>query len=104
TPELVILSIKRRGSWIVMRGLSKCRGSHDQSVQSLDTPPTRHKLGGQPIEQLWMSWLGTTRAEVIGRSHKPLAEMVKPDAIDHNSSGQRIPSVSEPCSESDAAL
>src|SRR5262245_21443518 len=46
-----------------------------------------------------MRRLFTARAEIVRRLHDPFAEMILPDAVDHDASGQRIIRVGDPTGE-----
>ena len=41
----------------VLAGLLVGRGVHDHAMESFDLPSVLNKVGGKPVEQLWMRWL-----------------------------------------------
>ena len=65
-------------------------GCADEPLAELD--------GRTPLEAAAMPALSrlAARAEVVRRLHQSLAEMILPDAIDHDASGERILLVGDP--------
>src|ERR1043165_7037313 len=48
----------------------------------LKTPLLRHQLGGEPIQQLRMTWQLTLGPEVFGGGNEATPEILPPDSID----------------------
>src|SRR5712691_6690186 len=75
-PEKIIirvnLCITRVISSVELIGVRK----HDYSVHRLQRPAALNELRGKVIEQLWMCWGNTARAEVVRRRDQSFAEMV----------------------------
>src|SRR5947209_14661143 len=72
-------------------------------MQSLDGPTRFHKVMCQVIKQLGMGRRLTELAEVSRRAHDAFAKMLLPDAVYHDSRGQRILRIGDPLSQLQAA-
>ena len=59
----------------------------------LDRPTVFQETGGQIIQQLGMSWRGPPQSEIAGRRDQPLAKVMLPNAVHHDSGRQRIGSL-----------
>ena len=59
-------------------------------MQFLDRPAVVHERRGQPVEQLGMRRRFAAQTEIARRAHQTGAEVVQPDAIDHDAGRQRI--------------
>src|SRR5215510_9421435 len=68
----------------------------DQTMHRLPTPATLHEFGRHPVEQLGMARTISRGAEIAGRLHDALPEMVLPDAIDGHARGQRVVGARDP--------
>ena len=53
-----------------------------------DTPAASDELPSEPIEQFRIAGALTLRAEIVGCGNDAAAEMVLPDAVDHDSRGE----------------
>ncbi len=71
-------------------------------MHGLQAPAGTLKLQGQPVEQFGMRGLVTRLSEVANAAHDPLAEMVLPDAVDHDPRGQWVIGLSQPSGERQA--
>ena len=69
----------------------------------LHAPAAADELGGQPVEQFGMRRALAHDAEIAGRADDAAAEVIMPDAIDHDARGQRIVGVGEPLRQRGAA-
>src|SRR5579871_528626 len=68
-------------------------------MQLFQTPAARDKFRGQPVEQFGMSGPFAELAEIARRRYQTPAEMMHPDAIDENATGQRMARSGEPARE-----
>ena len=69
---------------------------HDQLGQLLHGPAIVHELRGQPVQQFGMRRHAAAMAEIAGRRHQALPEVILPDAVDHHARGQRIVFAGDP--------
>ena len=73
---------------IAGRRLSIDRARDDQPMDWLEPPAAADELACQPFEQLGMVGTVARCAEVVGRAHQALAEMVLPEPVDNHSRQQ----------------
>jgi hypothetical protein len=65
-------------------------GEHQKPVHRLDGPAALDEADGQPVEQFGMTRFLAAIAEVVAGRHQASAEVMLPDAVDHDASRQRI--------------
>src|ERR1043166_4242831 len=69
----------------------------------LQAPAMSHEVGGQPIEEVRMSWFLAGHAEIGRGADQAASEMMHPDAIDDDPRQQRIIGADEPTGEGEAS-
>ena len=89
-PQQPIVRIGREIGRRIIRAQLVRRGEHDLAMHGLDRPLVLDEAARQIIEQLRMRGTLAQLAEIAGRAHDSLAEMMLPDAIHHDARGQRI--------------
>ena len=65
-------------------------------MHGLDPTSSRLELGGQPIEQLWVSWRIGEEAKVVRGPDNRLPEVMLPDPIDQDAIRQRVTRIGYP--------
>ena len=71
-------------------GLAKSAGEHDGADELLHRPVVGHEGGGEVIEEFGVFGRSGADAEVARGLHQRNTDELRPDAIDHHASRQRI--------------
>ena len=69
----------------------------------LTDQPLVHEPRGEVVEQLGVAGGFGLHAQVVGRADEALAEMVHPDAVDHDAGGERVVLAGDGLGEFEAA-
>ena len=77
-------------------GLPVCCAGHDELVQGLHAPAVLQKTHGQPIQQFRMTGRFAQGAEIIGRRHDALSQMMLPYAVYDDPGGKWVVFVRDP--------
>ena len=87
-PEQAIVVIDSAAVFVGLRALRVDGAGNNQLMNVLKAPIMCHQFARQPVEQLRVGRLLALEAEVAGRAHQTLAEMVLPEPIDDDASQQ----------------
>src|SRR5690242_19021450 len=68
-------------------------------MNCLLTPSSPDELARQPVEKFGKRGPGALRAEIVLGFHNSFAEVLLPDAVHGDASGQRIPRIDNPLGE-----
>ena len=68
-------------------------------MHRLDAPALTNELGCQPVQQRLIRGALSRLSEIIGAGYNPLAEVMRPNAVDHEASRHRMIGSREPLSE-----
>ena len=79
-----------------MRGLLPDGRRQDEFVKVFDAPSLLDKGDRQPVQQFWMRWWLTQMPEIVRRRHDSAPKMLLPDAIDDDTSRQRVVGTANP--------
>ena len=83
-PEQAVVGVDGHAGRIARRRLAIDRARDDQPMNRLEPPAAADQLASQPFEQLGMVGPVAGRAEVVGRAHQALAEVVLPEPVDNH--------------------
>jgi hypothetical protein len=88
--EELVLGVERPGVVVGTAGHAVGAGEDHEAVQVLDRPAASDELGGEVVEELGVGRGLAHRAEVVGGADEAFAEVVLPDAVDHDAGEEGV--------------
>ena len=73
-------------------------------MHGFHAPLPLDEFASQPIQQLGMGGRHSSLAEIAGRAHDALAEMMLPDAVHHDARGERVVGRGDPIGKAAPAI
>ena len=103
-PEQSVLPVDGLARGVEPARLAIGRRQQDQPMQRLEPPAVRDIPRGQPVEQLRVRGRAAVEAEIAGRGDDPLAEVVVPEAVDHDPRRQGVRRIANPPCQGDSPI